>query len=182
MEDLTLFYTVHHGDTKLEADSHEYGQVSFVGKEEPIRLEEGETLWNWHYVSDAEGKEARHKPLAIEVDEAEHHYVVYLNGEVIRLVLETPKDRRLSRLSVATAGGRSAAQLVRAPMPGLLKSVLVSEGETIAKGDSLCILEAMKMENEIASPGEYVVAGIMMEPGNPVEKGAVLLRLAPITE
>ena len=98
------------------------------------------------------------------------------------ITLETPRDRHLKTLSVATAGGRTALQLVRAPMPGLLKSILVNEGEKIDKGASLCILEAMKMENEIKAPGDFIVGTISVEPGNPVEKGATLLQLLPIEE
>jgi biotin carboxyl carrier protein len=62
-------------------------------------------------------------------------------------------------------------------MPGLLKQMLVSEGEIVEKGRSLCILEAMKMENEIKSPGRLVVKRLIAMPGAAVEKGTPLMEL-----
>ena len=68
-------------------------------------------------------------------------------------------------------------------MPGLLKSVLVAEGAAVRKGEALCILEAMKMENEIKSPGDFIVRRVPAEVGNAVEKGTILFELtAPAGE
>ena len=64
---------------------------------------------------------------------------------------------------------------VKAPMPGLVLRVLVQDGETVKKGDSLLVLEAMKMENVIKSPGDGVVGKIRAVIGEPVEKNQVLI-------
>jgi biotin carboxyl carrier protein len=56
--------------------------------------------------------------------------------------------------------------------------VFVEEGATIQKGDSLFILEAMKMENIIKSPIDTVVKSIKIKPGDKVEKGQILLQFA----
>jgi biotin carboxyl carrier protein len=54
--------------------------------------------------------------------------------------------------------------------------VFAEEGMVVQKGDSLFILEAMKMENIIKSPVDAVVKSIKVKPGNKLEKGQILLQ------
>jgi len=62
-------------------------------------------------------------------------------------------------------------------MAGKILEVLVSEGDEVAPGKPLLVIEAMKMENEIRSPGEGKVAGISVQAGQTVEVGAELVRI-----
>ncbi|MDB5143897.1 MAG: gcdC, partial [Mucilaginibacter sp.] len=64
---------------------------------------------------------------------------------------------------------------IKAPMPGLVLKLFVSEGTEVKKGDNLFILEAMKMENIIKSPADVTVKTVKIKPGDKVEKGQVLL-------
>ncbi|MBC7426125.1 MAG: biotin/lipoyl-binding protein [Bacteroidia bacterium] len=66
---------------------------------------------------------------------------------------------------------------IKAPMPGLVLSIKVKPGDTIKKGDPLLILEAMKMENIIKSPGEGVVKSIAVGEKQAVDKNQVLIEL-----
>jgi pyruvate carboxylase subunit B len=74
----------------------------------------------------------------------------------------------------------SAVVTVKAPMPGLVLKVLVKAGHTVAKGDGLVVLEAMKMENEVRAERSGVVESVMIEERGPVEKGQVLLVIKAI--
>jgi biotin carboxyl carrier protein len=74
----------------------------------------------------------------------------------------------------AAAGG---SQVIRAVMAGKILEVLVSEGDEVAPGKPLLVIEAMKMENEIRSPGEGKVTGISVQAGQAVEVGAELVRI-----
>lgn len=65
---------------------------------------------------------------------------------------------------------------LKSPMPGLVIKIDIKPGDTIAKGDPLMILEAMKMENQIKSRGEGVIAEILVEEGQAVEKNQLLIR------
>jgi propionyl-CoA carboxylase alpha chain len=60
-------------------------------------------------------------------------------------------------------------------MPSLVIAVEVTPGQHVTAGQGLIILEAMKMENEIKAGREGVVKSIHVKPGNPVEKGMLLL-------
>lgn len=66
---------------------------------------------------------------------------------------------------------------VRAPMPGLVLDIMVEPGQTVTHGDPLLVLEAMKMENVIKSPGEGTIKQIHVLKGSAVDKGAVLIEL-----
>jgi acetyl/propionyl-CoA carboxylase alpha subunit len=118
-------------------------------------------------------------PIYVEEGEGEHEYIVYLRGRAARLHLVTGRDERLRALRKNTAAGTSSTQILKAPMPGLLKAILVEEGMVVQKGESLCILEAMKMENEIKSPDRLLVSRLIAKAGNAVEKGAPLMELKP---
>ena len=62
-------------------------------------------------------------------------------------------------------------------MPGSIVKILVKEGDKVKKGDTLCLLEAMKMENEICAPSDAAVAAVVVRQGETVETGATLVIL-----
>lgn len=74
--------------------------------------------------------------------------------------------------SEAVGGG-----MVKAMMPGRIVRVLKREGEEVRKGEGILILEAMKMQNEIASPAAGIVTKVLVIDGQTVEGGAELLQI-----
>ncbi|MCE8537554.1 acetyl/propionyl/methylcrotonyl-CoA carboxylase subunit alpha [Ruegeria pomeroyi] len=75
----------------------------------------------------------------------------------------------------SSAGGDT--NVVLAPMPGLVKAVFASAGQSVKEGDRLAILEAMKMEHSLLAARDGVVAEVLAEAGAQVEAGAALVRL-----
>ena len=75
----------------------------------------------------------------------------------------------------ATAAG--GAVKVTSPMPGTIVNVKVSVGQQVKKGDVICVLEAMKMENDIPAPQDGVIASINTQKGASVNAGDVLASL-----
>lgn len=67
--------------------------------------------------------------------------------------------------------------VIKAPMPGLVLKIMISENQDINEGDSVLILEAMKMENVIKSPGTGKVKIIKVKERDAVEKNEVLVEL-----
>jgi len=67
---------------------------------------------------------------------------------------------------------------INAPMPGTILKVNVSVGQKVAKDTVLCILEAMKMENEILAPNDGTVTQVLVSNGSNVDTGAPLVVLA----
>ena len=68
-----------------------------------------------------------------------------------------------------------AGEPVNAPMPGNILKVNVTAGQAVKSGDVLCILEAMKMENEIMAPKDGTVTQVLVSKGNTVDTGAPLV-------
>ncbi|MGR3493443.1 MAG: ATP-binding protein, partial [Shimia sp.] len=73
----------------------------------------------------------------------------------------------------------NAGDVVEAPMPGLVRGVFAGEGDEVAEGARLAVLEAMKMEHTLRAPRAGVVAEVLTQEGAQVEAGAVLIRFAP---
>ena len=67
-----------------------------------------------------------------------------------------------------------AGEPVNAPMPGNILKVNVTNGQAVKAGDVLCVLEAMKMENEIMCPRDGVVSSVQAAKGAAVESGTLL--------
>jgi len=84
-----------------------------------------------------------------------------------------PKPAAASAPAAVPAG----AATVTSPMPGTILAVNDKVGEAVKKGQVLCILEAMKMENEIMAAGDAVVASIEVNAGDAVNTGQVLIVL-----
>ncbi|GEM_PF-4555862 len=71
----------------------------------------------------------------------------------------------------------SQKKSITAPLPGRVIALLVATGATVQSGQSLCVIEAMKMQNEILAPRDGVIGEISIIEGQTVETGAVLLQM-----
>jgi acetyl/propionyl-CoA carboxylase alpha subunit len=78
----------------------------------------------------------------------------------------------------AAAAGGSSNGVIISPMPGRIVSVLIAEGQAVARGDVLVVLEAMKMEHALSAPFDGVVSNLQAAVGDQVVEGAALVHLA----
>ncbi len=102
-------------------------------------------------------------------------FTFQLNGKIVQLNLKDKMDILLEELGMSDLA-QVKINDVKAPMPGLISEILVKEGDEVKQGDSLIILEAMKMENVIKSPGDGVITEIMVKKGSSVEKSQILIQ------
>jgi len=103
-------------------------------------------------------------------------WIIELEGRLFEVVVEDERTRHIRELASHVAPVETRRDL-RAPMPGLIVRVEVTEGQEVAIGDSLVVMEAMKMENELRADGPGVVLSIEVDPGQAVERDTVLLKL-----
>jgi biotin carboxyl carrier protein len=99
---------------------------------------------------------------------------VLLMGRQFPVMVEDERDRRLR----AAAGGsvsEAGEYHLKAPMPGMVVSILVKEGQAIEKGQVVLILESMKMQNELKSPRAGTVGRLRVKAGESVEQRQTLL-------
>ena len=105
--------------------------------------------------------------------------LVYAQGETTEVF--TPRGAtRIEALDLLAHAGEVAGEGGRltAPMPGKVVSFAVKAGDTVAKGQALAVMEAMKMEHTIAAPMDGVVQELLYAPGDQVTEGAELLKLS----
>lgn len=78
----------------------------------------------------------------------------------------------------AAAAPLAAGEAVKSPMPGNILKINVAQGQSVKEGDTLIVLEAMKMENDVVAPRDGTVAQIVVTKGAVVETGSPLVILA----
>lgn len=108
-------------------------------------------------------------------------WVLQLGGRRYRAEAVDERTRAIREMTGAAAGP-VGPRPVRAPMPGLMVKVEVAVGDTVAPGQGVAIVEAMKMENELKAESAGVVTRIHVEPGQTVEKDQVLIDLSAIED
>ena len=99
---------------------------------------------------------------------------ISFGGATVTVEITDPLAARRRRREDEIGG----SGVVKALMPGRVVRVLVAKGEAVRKGAGLLILEAMKMENEIAAPADGTVDELFVEAGQTVEAGAELLHIS----
>lgn len=97
----------------------------------------------------------------------------WVSGRRARLTVESARMRAAA--AVRGRGSEGSDGTVVSPMPGKVIKVLVAEGDEVAAGAPVVVVEAMKMENELAAPRAGVVQKVHVQPGDAVEGGARLV-------
>jgi len=107
-----------------------------------------------------------------EVTEGDGSYAVDVGGE--RYTVRVEEESRYI-IRTRGSGGAERGQVLKAPMPGKVTLIEVTVGQSVAPGDGLIVLEAMKMENEFKAQTTGTVKEIRVQVGQPVNPGDVLL-------
>ena len=96
----------------------------------------------------------------------------------------TPVVRKAAAIPAATlhhapaSTGASNKNSIKAPLPGTISAINVKVGDRVKRGDTLLVMEAMKMENEIVAPHDGAVKAISVDKGQNVNPGETLLKMA----
>jgi biotin carboxyl carrier protein len=162
------YQTIVNGET-IEIEINEDGRILVNGQERAIDfrvLREGEA---YSLLLDHQSFEA-----VIEVRDDVLH--VMMGGDLFEVKVTDERSRRLASAFMAF-GETSGEVMIRAPMPGLIVRVPVAEGQAVSKGETVVILESMKMENELKAPRDGMVHRVSVFPGDSVEQNTVLVTL-----
>ncbi|GAB4310359.1 MAG: acetyl-CoA carboxylase biotin carboxyl carrier protein subunit [Phototrophicales bacterium] len=120
-----------------------------------------------------------YKSLEVVIDDEAGNVSVLMGG---RLYETQVLDERALLMAMRKGGLGGGSGEVHAPMPGLIVAVPVEIGQEIQQGQTVVILESMKMQNELKSPIDGVVQAINVTAGQTVDKNAILVVISPPSE
>lgn len=101
---------------------------------------------------------------------------VETEGQTFEVEIRDELDQMLDQLGFSSASTKHIKE-IKAPMPGLVLDIAVTEGQEVLEGDRILILEAMKMENSILIHANARIKEVKVKAGQAVEKGQVLVTL-----
>ncbi len=101
---------------------------------------------------------------------------VFIDGKVLNVRVE-PYNLAELRKKAGSSADDPGDKIVKAPMPGMVLSTIVKSGDKVAKGKTLLIIEAMKMENMIKAPYDGIIREIFVTAGQAVDKSDNLVEL-----
>ena len=110
----------------------------------------------------------------VKADYKNKAFSIVVNGHEYDVQAKDEFDVLLDKMGLATLSQHKVNN-IKAPMPGLVLDILVTPGQEVEKDTPLLILEAMKMENVLKSPGDGKVKSLGVKKGDAVEKNHVLL-------
>jgi biotin carboxyl carrier protein len=126
----------------------------------------------YHILSNGTSYEAE----LIGEDFGERSYSIQIGSNVYQVKIQTDLDRMIRSMGYKLSS-ENAANDVRAPMPGIILEMKAQPGNKVKKGDTLLILEAMKMENAILSPKDGIIKSVWSDKGDTVDKNKLLIEL-----
>ena len=110
----------------------------------------------------------------ISVDTQEKLVLLKINNNSFNIKLTEEIDLLLKQMGIKNKSKQHKKEL-KAPMPGLIVNIPVNIGDKIKQGETLLVLEAMKMENNLKAEHDVIIKDISAEKGNSVEKNEVLI-------
>ncbi|WP_417291200.1 biotin/lipoyl-containing protein [Corallibacter sp.] len=110
----------------------------------------------------------------IEKDFNNKTYAVKVNNTVYNVAIADYLDQLIKDMGFEVGASKHVND-IKAPMPGLILDISVSQGQEVKENDTLLILEAMKMENVLTSPRDGVIKTISVAKGDAVDKNQLLI-------
>jgi len=117
-----------------------------------------------------------HQSFEAVVEQRDGVYHVLIHGDLYEVEVTDERRQRLAR----AGGGQDVTGevIIKSPMPGLIVSVPAEPGQEVKKGQTVVILESMKMENELKAPRDGVIGRVEVQKGDSVEQNKVLVTIS----
>jgi len=158
--------TTNNNEYQLKKENNEINLNGLPFNVDCIKVNDG----NYHIIKDGKTYDVD----ILKLNKEEKTFVLKVNGNKYELKVADQFDALLKQLGMDNLNAKKLNH-IKAPMPGLVLSILVEEGKEVKKGDPLIILEAMKMENILKSPADGIVKKVAVKKGVPVEKNQLLI-------
>ena len=151
-------------------DINEDGQVTVDGEDLDIDFHGIPNTQTYSVIINGDSYE-------VGIDDDGELFQIMLKSNLYEVQVEDERTRRLAGL-IGKKGNAVGEVLIKAPMPGIIISIPVEEGQQVNQGDIVIVLESMKMQNEFKSPKDGVISSIRAVPGDKIEQNAILLTIS----
>ena len=163
-------YRVRAGESELELEIDPEGIIRIDGKAVDADLEQSIDPSLYSLI-------LGHHSYELRVEEVEGGYRAQLHGVTYDVVVEDERTRLLAEVK-ASGGSQTGEVVIRSPMPGIVIDIAVKVGDAVQEGQTLVVVESMKMHNEFRAPRAGVVKAIRIERGAKVLMNTILMTLA----
>jgi len=117
------------------------------------------------------------QPVTMQVRDASNGFSLSYQGTEVKALVYTEREAAAARLMPVKATSGSGKSVL-CPMPGLVRAIAVVEGQEVKAGETLAVVEAMKMENVLRAERDGTVKKILAKPGDSLAVDAVILEFA----
>lgn len=112
----------------------------------------------------------------IQSDFYKKQYTIVVNSNTYQVNITNELDLLIDKMGFSASAGKQINN-IKSPMPGIIIDINVKEGDEVKEGDTLLILEAMKMENAITCHRNAIIKKLTVNKGDAIEKGKILIEL-----
>jgi acetyl/propionyl-CoA carboxylase alpha subunit len=158
------------GDQEFTVDINREGEVTVNGEVHVVDIQSVGNGSLYSLIVDGESYD-------VFIDEQDEDYLVVVWGSLFEVQVQDERTRRLAGLRrgpVAPVG----EVLIKAPMPGVVVEVPVSNGQPVDTGDIVVVLESMKMQNEFKAPRAGVVHNLRVKVGDKVDQNQIMVTIS----
>lgn len=124
-----------------------------------------------------EAKILEYNGITAKVNVNGNDFLIEIEDDHPQVLPKLEQDKAVPIAPAMTAAKDAFTGEVRAPLPGVIFSIPVKEGDKVKRGQAIIVIEAMKMQSEIASPVDGIVSRIKVKERNPVQEGDLLMIL-----
>jgi len=150
------------------------GKIDFLLKQNEVSVLDVTAVKNskYHILLDNKSVEAE----LVRSSFYKKEYTIRVNSNTYQIKITNPLDILIKKLGFSL-GPSKKYNIVKAPMPGIIIGLPIKKGDAVKQGDTVLILEAMKMENVILCQKDGIVKSVFVKLGETVEKGKLLVEL-----
>ena len=148
------------------------GEEFLVSQEDIQNLDSSPTPSGFHILTD----KVSYQATIPKVGKNPKTGTVHINSKRFQFEIKDQYDQLVDSMGLNVVNTVKLKNII-APMPGLILDIMVSVGDEVNEGDSILILEAMKMENVIKADGSGIVTSISNKIGETVEKGQLIIEI-----
>ncbi|MCK5677696.1 MAG: acetyl-CoA carboxylase biotin carboxyl carrier protein subunit [Flavobacteriaceae bacterium] len=112
----------------------------------------------------------------IQSDFYKKTYSIIVNSNTYQIKITNELDALIDKMGFSSGTAKQINE-IKSPMPGIIININVKEGDEVKEGDTLLILEAMKMENAITCHRNAIIKKLTIKKGDAIEKGKILIEL-----